>query len=495
MGHQSRPDSRSMQRSAFAILLALLAAGYTEAQTCSTEKGDSCIFPFKTGRYQGNRLYTTCTTADGDAKPWCATAVDSNKYVTAWDYCNSECPGVAGASNMFVHPDNAVNNCKCGVPNAMAATRIVGGEEVQIGEYPWQVALLFSNTPASQGCGGTLVSDRHVITAAHCTAGSPPSAIKVLIGDTNLAVANDTQRFIVEVDEIKQHPDYSNVNNDIAVLVLRTPVDLYAYPNIKPACLPVTETVDDIIGDKAMVSGWGTVGSNEHLNGHLHEVTVEVYGKSNCGDHTSSMTDNMMCAGLMEGGKDSCQGDSGGPLVAKNNKDNNGAATLVGVVSWGFGCAAKNAPGVYADVAHFVKSGWLSSVLGSSMQTCPPPESSDWFPGSSSSGPIPTTTTTPSTPTSSVSTPPPIAVCQEEGYMPKKLVAYMRIPWVTDEQECSSLCQNDAECEYWAWKVKNNFQCRLYKVEMKRNINFISGPKFCTQEPELDVYDISDFYG
>merc|ERR1711962_924812 len=367
----------------------LLATGSSKASiTCSTPKGP-CIFPFKAEAENGLiREYTTCTTADGDAQPWCATKVDSNNQSTEMAYCNTECPGVTVTKTMYVHPDNAVNNCKCGVPNTMrASTRIVGDDEVKIGEYPWQVALLYGDSPDTQSCGGTLVGDRYVITAAHCTE-RDPSAIKVLIGDTNLAIANDTTRFIKDVAEIRQHEDYRinyvSVENDIAVLVLSTPVDLAAYPNIKPACLPDTETVDDLVGERAVVSGWGQDGSGQHLNGHLRKVTVDVYGKTNCGKHTDEMTEDMICAGMMEGGKDACQGDSGGPLVAKNDKDNDGAATLIGVVSWGFGCAEVNAPGVYADVTHFVKSGWLSSVL-TDMQTCPPPASSNWSPKVASS--------------------------------------------------------------------------------------------------------------
>merc|ERR1711962_1958072 len=249
----------------------LLATGSSKASiTCSTPKGP-CIFPFKAEAENGFiREYTTCTTADGDAQPWCATKVDSNNQSTEMAYCNTECLGVTVTKTMYVHPDNAVNNCKCGVPNTMrASTRIVGDDEVKIGEYPWQVALLYGDSPDTQSCGGTLVGDRYVITAAHCTE-RDPSAIKVLIGDTNLAIANDTTQFIKDVAEIRQHEDYRinyvSVENDIAVLVLSTPVDLAAYPNIKPACLPDTETVDDLIGERAVVSGWGQDGSGQHLH-------------------------------------------------------------------------------------------------------------------------------------------------------------------------------------------------------------------------------------
>ena len=146
------------------------------------------------------------------------------------------------------------------------------------------MGLIFnSDDTAQQGCGGTLVGDRYVITTAQCA--SKSNDIRIIVGDTTLGVANDTHRFITRVSEIRQHPKFMTTSydrynrsisyaNDISVLVLSTPVDLKVFPNIKPACLPKTETKSELFGRSAVGSGWGTVGVSKAS--HLNEVAVKI---------------------------------------------------------------------------------------------------------------------------------------------------------------------------------------------------------------------------
>jgi len=414
-----------------------------------------------------------CTTSDGD-EAWCATETDASNNMVSWSYCKDSCPGVTTGHPTVVNPLNEPGKCYCGVKNGLTTQRIVGGVPADNSEYPWQVALLFgSENTGAQGCGGTLVGERHVITAAHCTAGQSPPMINVLIGDTTIGVAADSNRVVKPVAEIINHPDYNNpvqLSNDISVLVLAEPVKLDEFPDIKPACLPEISTIADFIGQQATVSGWGTVGSGLYLNSHLHEVDITVYGKNNCGAHQSAMSDDMFCAGLMSGGKDSCQGDSGGPVVIADPNNNNGSS-LIGVVSWGYGCAAKDAPGVYSDVSNYMQNGWLATAL-SGLSTCPPPPSDDT-----------PTTVAPTNPPVATTTVPPTTTCPVEENARPVLQAFKKVKKVKDVKACRALCEeNQPKCQYFAFlkhKKAAKRTCQLYTVAKKTAKNWFMSSMDC----------------
>jgi len=345
----------------FFILGALILPAEGGCYTIASSGKESlpCIFPF----FYNNRIYDKCTSSDGD-DPWCATKLTERKIqgtkainstMSAWGYCSSNCPGVATSTQVLnIHPKNAVGKCSCGVMNSRyGPNRIVGGDEVQPGGVPWQVALLTNpGDPQTHFCGGTLVGDQYVITAAHCTHNLDKSRIQVLIGASSLGVAEETTRFSRGLQKLNMHPDYTNFYNgsDITVLKLDAPVDIYSYPNIKPACLPVTVKRKDLFGKTAIVSGWGKNSTDgPFIFSNLHKVSLKI--REDC-DRTAvdavhygfNLTDRL-CANDVD--KNACKFDSGGPLVFEDFKDNNGAYTIVGAVNGGGVCDINEYPGTF----------------------------------------------------------------------------------------------------------------------------------------------------
>ena len=212
------------------------------------------------------------------------------------------------------------------------------------------------------------MGDRYVVTAAHCTENYGAHELKVRVGDTSLDEEFEAKSFTVAVARIKQHPDYdsSTFENDIAVLKLAKPVSLTEYPNIKPACLPEAGAL--FLGE-AIVSGWGRIAEGSHITSSLYEVGVTVFADGDCGNSNEYMTEDMICAGKKEGGKDACQDDSGGPLVAEDPARNN-SYSLIGVVSFGVGCGRPDYPGIYTEVSAYTE--WLIEQMPD-LNTCPPP--------------------------------------------------------------------------------------------------------------------------
>ncbi|RJQ69926.1 serine protease [Pseudonocardiaceae bacterium YIM PH 21723] len=213
---------------------------------------------------------------------------------------------------------------------------IVGGEVADIKQTPW--LGYYSDTNGKfTGCGVSLVTPTKAITAAHCVRAS-----SVTFGrQKGLTGSGGTT---VKIAKSWKHPKYSapgsGTGYDFAVLTLETPVTGYA---------PVTvvEKSDTGLypeGTPATVYGWGHQKSGGTNSDDLRKVTVPIISDANCAkSYTSGLHPaTEVCAGLAEGGKDSCQNDSGGPLIV--------GGKLIGVVSWGKGCAGANAPGVYGEL-------------------------------------------------------------------------------------------------------------------------------------------------
>ncbi|XP_056117659.1 polyserase-2, partial [Rhinichthys klamathensis goyatoka] len=240
---------------------------------------------------------------------------------------------------------------------ARSNTRIVGGQNATAGAWPWQVSI-----HGSEGhfCGGSLINNQWILSAAHCFPGTAPSGLTVYLGRQTQAGPNPNE-VSRTVSSIINHPAYktSSHDNDIALLQLASPVNFTDF--ISPVCLASSNSVF-FNKTSSWVTGWGAIRSNTPLPSSipLQEVQVSVFGNRQCKclySVVSQITDNMICAGLLEGGKDSCQGDSGGPMVSKQGS----VWIQSGVVSFGEGCAKSNFPGVYVRVSKY--QDWINGYI------------------------------------------------------------------------------------------------------------------------------------
>lgn len=235
--------------------------------------------------------------------------------------------------------------------------RIIGGDETKEGEYPFMVAV---GSLTAQGfrqfCGGALITDRWVATAAHCSVGANPASVGVLAGTTNV---DDGSGQVLSVKQVYLHPEYFSVaaGYDIALWELSAPVALEASGLQSVAMLsPQNEHLADA-GVLATTVGWGTSNLTSNL---LQDVHLPVFDQQACADvySTSINFETQICGAAVEGGIDACQGDSGGPLLVRDFKAKKW--NLAGITSYGNGCALPGFPGVWARVSAL--SDWAKSI-------------------------------------------------------------------------------------------------------------------------------------
>jgi len=230
--------------------------------------------------------------------------------------------------------------------------RIVGGVPTKIEDNPWQVALVHGDTPdfvREQFCGGSLIQKNIVLTAAHCVDWLASSkGVDIVAGTTYFS--NGGER--IDVKEIKIHPNWnpSTNSNDFAILILDG-------DSVLGKSISLTEGDELVSGSDVIVSGWGRLSEGGASSQILMHVAVPVVTNNICNapeSYNGAIDSQMFCAGLREGGYDACQGDSGGPVYSKVESD---GPVLVGVVSWGHGCARQLKYGVYSRISSVIQ--WI----------------------------------------------------------------------------------------------------------------------------------------
>ncbi|XP_007528316.1 coagulation factor IX [Erinaceus europaeus] len=310
------------KKSAYSKVVCSCTTGYRLA---ADQKSCEPAVPFPCGRVSAKRVSTKLTRAES--------------ILPEMDHHNS--------TDATTTSDNITQSTQ----SSKDLIRIVGGENAEPGQFPWQVLLTENFEPF---CGGSIINEKWIVTAAHCI--KPGVNITVVAGEYDTEKAEDTEQRRNVTRAILHHKYNATINkynHDIALLELDRPLTLNSY--VTPVCIADREYTNLFLKFRSgYVSGWGKVFNRGRSSNILQYLRVPFVDRATCLRSTKfSIYNNMFCAGYQEGGKDSCQGDSGGPHV----NEVEGVSFLTGIISWGEECAMKGKYGIYTKVSLYVN--WI----------------------------------------------------------------------------------------------------------------------------------------
>lgn len=242
--------------------------------------------------------------------------------------------------------------------NGKTRSEIVGGEKAKQGQFPYLVHVSFFEKDSSDGqtsksyCGGSIIDENNILTAGHCC-DDEAYDYTVTTGELNLIDKSGHEKQY-EVPNFIRHPDFHKTAsgaavNDFCILRPSSPILM----SEQAIAIPLTDHEEEV-GTTCTIAGWGELSFGGPSTNDLMFAKIPLLKDSDCGAYRERFDkSSMLCAGFLNGTVDSCRGDSGGPLAC-NGK-------LVGVVSWGEGCARKDYPGVYADVYSALE--WIEEII------------------------------------------------------------------------------------------------------------------------------------
>ncbi|CAK8986615.1 Serine protease 27 (Marapsin) (Pancreasin) [Durusdinium trenchii] len=298
--------------------------------------------------------------------------------------CSGSSPGLRGQKADKPREQDGVDaTCgRVGWHSTKRQNRIVHGQDSKQCAWKWQVSLrAMINGTAQHFCGGTLISEKWILTAAHCTAflnDCKMSKMQVVAGGWHQKMENNTDGGIVTrgVRRVLIHPSFnveSHFSMDFGLLELDAPVPFDDC--VGSVCLPTKDF--PTVGTNCEVTGWGTLNMEGAVPNVLQQGLVNTVSQDICAEQyakdNQTITSGMLCAtgATGQGVTDACQGDSGGPLVCLEGE----RFVIAGVISWGHGCGDANYPGVYARVASGLE--WIEAVLSGKIAMPEEPSSSE----------------------------------------------------------------------------------------------------------------------